>query len=321
MENKFDIPILLLVFRRPEVTNKLWAEIKKIKPAKLYIGCDGPRKNIAGEAEKVLEVKNIFKDINWDCEVKTYFQEENKGSRVAESLAMNWFFDNVDEGIILEDDCIPAPDLFKYCQEMLEYYRYDERIMIISGSNFQFGNVRGEGSYYFSKFPNTWGWATWKRAWKSYDVDLKDFPQFKKSKIISLVTENKTAQTYFLDHLKAVYEKKIDAWDAQILFMLWANNGLGVVPNTNLVTNIGVGEGSVNTLGNISNINFLPIGEIGFPLKHPKVMIPDLVADEFIMKVFKINTINILRNKFKIFVVKILKRLNVYKLYKALKDL
>lgn len=321
MNKLFDVPILLLVFRRPEITKKLFNEIRKIKPHKLFIGCDGPRENVLGEKEKVEAVKDIFKNIDWDCDVETLFFNENKGSKMAESMAMNWFFENVEEGIILEDDCIPGEDFFEYCKEMLEYYRHDKRIMLISGSNFQFGHIRGESSYYFSKFPATWGWATWKRAWKYYDVNISDLPEFKREKVILSVTLNKTAQKYFSNHLEDVYKGKIDAWDTQIFFMLWAYHGLAVVPNVNLISNIGIGEDSVNTEKGKTAINFIPIKNVEFPLKHPKLMIVDKRADEYICKVFKINLFNVYKNIFKKIIIDFLKMVGIYKYYRKVKGL
>ena len=182
--NKFNTPILFLIFNRPDTTFKVFEEIRKIKPAKLYIAADGPRPNVIGEEEKCTASRNIIKQVDWDCDVKTLFREKNLGCKIAVSSAISWFFENVEEGIILEDDTFPTQSFFWFCQELLDFYRNDSRIMHISGNNFQLGKIRGEGSYYFSKYNHIWGWATWKRAWRFYDVSLNTFPIFVQRKVI-----------------------------------------------------------------------------------------------------------------------------------------
>ena len=159
MEKEFSIPILFLVFNRPETTALVFQEIRKVRPQQLFVAADGPRPDRTGEAEKCAEVKKIVAAVDWPCEVKTLFRDNNLGCRVAVSSAINWFFENVEEGIILEDDCLPHPDFFRFCNELLDYYRNDERIMHIGGNNFQFVNKYGKSSYYFSHYAHIWGWA------------------------------------------------------------------------------------------------------------------------------------------------------------------
>ena len=165
MDNFFETPILFITFNRPDTTKRVFEAIKKIKPKKLFISADGPRENKVGEKQKCLTVRSIFDNIDWDCEVKTLFQEKNLGCKIAATTAVTWFFQSVEEGIIIEDDCLPNKSFFLFCQKMLATYRKHEAIMHISGTNFQFGNKRGEASYYFSRCIHMWGWATWRRAW------------------------------------------------------------------------------------------------------------------------------------------------------------
>ena len=279
--NKFNTPILFLIFNRPDTTFKVFEEIRKIKPAKLYIAADGPRPNVIGEEEKCTASRNIIKQVDWDCDVKTLFREKNLGCKIAVSSAISWFFENVEEGIILEDDTFPTQSFFWFCQELLDFYRNDSRIMHISGNNFQLGKIRGEGSYYFSKYNHIWGWATWKRAWRFYDVSLNTFPIFVQRKVIKNIFRRVKAQRYWFNKLKGVYKKNIDTWDFQWAYTIWCQNGLCILPNTNLVSNIGFGDEATHTKFKISNLGNIPLGEMTFPLKHPLFVLQDMAADDF----------------------------------------
>lgn len=280
MEKELTTPILFLIFNRPETTARVFAEIKKAVPKKLFIAADGPRASKPGEAERCQAARDIIKQIDWDCEIKTLFREKNLGCKKAVSSALNWFFENVEEGIILEDDCLPHQSFFQYCQELLAYYRNDERIMHISGNNFQNNIVRGDGSYYFSRFSHIWGWASWRRAWAHYDVEMKTWPSFLAQNQIVNVFENKNAQKYFLNALQSVFAGKIDTWDYQWNYALWSQNGLATLPNKNLVSNIGFGQNATHTaIGNNQNANMRT--ETLNNIIHPVFVSIDKEADDF----------------------------------------
>ena len=168
----FQTPILFLIFNRPDTTKRVFESIRSIKPAKLYIAADGDRKDKVGEDLLCKDTRSIIDLIDWECEIKTLFRPENLGCKIAVSSAIDWFFENEEQGIILEDDCLPNESFYIYCETLLNYYAFNERIMHISGNNFQDGMMRGNGSYYFSNYNHIWGWASWKRAWKAYNVDL-----------------------------------------------------------------------------------------------------------------------------------------------------
>lgn len=279
MKEQFNKPILLLAFKRPETTRLVFNEIKKIKPKQFFIGVDGPRENNNDDLEKCKKVKEIFKEIDWDCEVKTLFREKNLGSMMAESSAINWFFDHVEEGIILEDDCLPNQSFFKFCKEMLDKYKNDTRIMHISGNNFLFNKKIIEHSYYFSKLTFSWGWATWKRAWKYYDVDLKTLNDFIKQDQISNIFPDHKIQEYWLKIFKNVRDKKIDAWDYQWLYTNFTQNGLSIIPKVNLVSNIGFNEDGTyckDKKDTLSNMETFDIENI----EHPKFVIENKNLDK-----------------------------------------
>ncbi|MBU2265961.1 MAG: glycosyltransferase family 2 protein, partial [Candidatus Omnitrophica bacterium] len=215
-----------------------------------------------------------------DCEVKTLFRKENLGPRMAVSTAVDWFFENVSQGIILEDDCLPDPTFFRFCQELLNKYRDDQRIMAISGDNFQLGRSVTEYSYYFSRFNHCWGWASWRRAWHYYDRDMKQWPSTRDSRYLYDFLSNKRVARYWGRRFETVYRGKIDTWDYQWTFACWLQGGLTIVPKVNLVTNIGFGRKSAHTRGR-SLVADLKSEAVSFPLTHPPVVFRNAAADDF----------------------------------------
>lgn len=255
-------PILFLIFNRPDTTRQVFNEIKKARPEKLYVAADGPRKEKEGEEAKCQATREIIKQIDWKCDVQTLFREKNLGCKIAVSSALDWFFENVEEGIILEDDCLPVQSFFRFCEELLNYYRNDKRIMGISGDNFQNGQKRSNGTYYFSKYPHIWGWATWKRAWVHYDVEMKNFPIFKEEKRIRGIFDNIIVQAHWLSILQDVYNGNVDTWDYQWYYTVWEQNGLCILPEINLVSNLGFGEEATHTAGKNNKMSDLKTYEI-----------------------------------------------------------
>jgi len=241
---------LFLVFNRPECTKKVLLEIKKYRPTSLYIAADGPRKKIKGEIDKCNEVRQIIEKVDWPCRVKRLYRKDNLGCKNAVSSAIDWFFKNVSEGIILEDDCVPSASFFKFCEKMLSLYRDNRKVMHIGGVNFQKGEGKNKDGYYFSKYSNIWGWATWRRAWKGYDVKIKDWPEIKKSGKIDGYFDSWLEKEYWITLFSALYRGKIDTWDYQFVYHVWKNAGVSIVPNKNLVSNIGFGSDAVHTSSN-----------------------------------------------------------------------
>jgi hypothetical protein len=266
----FQTPILFLVFKRPSTTRKVFNVIKKIEPKYLYVAADGPREHKEGEKEKCEEVRAIVKEIDWDCELKTLFRDKNLGTKIAVSSAIDWFFENVSEGIILEDDCVPSLTFFPYCEGLLTKYRDDDRVMTISGDASVFKNRfdNSKYSYFFSHYTLTWGWATWKRAWSTYDVDLKDWNEVKKDKNSFPVLKNRYQRKYWFMMFDRMYINGMDAWDYQWTYNSLINNGLTIIPKSNLILNIGYGPDATNYYGKKDYRIEFPIKEIDFPLVH-----------------------------------------------------
>jgi hypothetical protein len=278
MQSEFNTPILFLVFNRLDTASKVFGMIKKIKPRKLFVASDGPRND--AEAENVHKVRRMVEvGIDWECELEVLYREKNLGCKQAVSEAMDWFFDRVEEGIILEDDCLPDQSFFSFCQNLLEEYRNDNRVMHIGGTNFQHGKTRGKDSYYFSKFSHIWGWATWRRAWKLYDVNMKSYPEFVKSNTISQIWNERYLQCFWIKALNSVYDGKLDTWDHQWTYAVWINGGLSIVPNENLVTNIGFGVNATHTKGKNIIANLPAVQLCG--ISHPRFFVIDHRADAY----------------------------------------
>ncbi|MEI8389701.1 MAG: nucleotide-diphospho-sugar transferase [bacterium] len=279
----FNTPILFLIFNRPDTTERIFEEIKKQKPKYLYVAADGPRADKEGETENCKQTREIISRIDWDCELKTLFRDENLGCKIAVSSALNWFFENVEEGIILEDDCLPSKSFFNYCEILLEKYRNDTRIMCISGEN-PLDEALCSKSYYFSPIPHIWGWASWRRAWNLYDVDFKGFDTFIKFDIINNVFEQKEAHEYWNKIFNRVKNNEINTWDYQWTYALFVNNGLSIIPTKNMVSNIGFGhEQACHTSENspCANREVFELGEIN----HPQFICASKKAVNEILKV------------------------------------
>lgn len=248
-KTKFNTPILFLVFKRLDTTRRVFASIKRIKPAKLYLAADGPHQGNAEEAKQCLKVREYLKaNIDWDCEIKFRENDENLGCRYGPSSAIDWFFKHEKEGIILEDDCLPAEQFFYFCAELLGRYRDDSRISHIGGFNCQNGKKRGRYSYYFSRYFHCWGWATWQRAWRGYDVDMADFNDFLAERVLENIFNDIYLVAFWKDIFEATFLKQIDAWDYQWVYKNFKANQLAVVPNYNLIQNIGFCAGATHTV-------------------------------------------------------------------------
>ena len=279
--NKIKTPLLFIVFNRPDLTKKVFEKIRQAKPPKLYIACDGPRLGYEDEKEKVDKVREIVNKVDWPCELKTLFQNNNLGCKKGCITAISWFFENEEKGIILEDDCLPHLDFFNFCEILLDRYFNDERVSFITGDNFQDGNLRGDASYYFSKYINLWGWATWRRSWIKYDVgNMKFWPEWSNSKDFSDKMIDNIEKKYWKNIFNLMYLEKIDTWCYPLSASVWYNGGLTATPNVNLVSNIGFGDGATHTTFENNKYSNMSVHSIG-NLKHPIKIEQNLEADKW----------------------------------------
>jgi hypothetical protein len=274
-------PIAFFIFNRPETTEKVFNVIREAKPKQLFIIADGPRENKMGENNLCLQTRNITERIDWECEIKRNYSDVNLGCKVRVSSGIDWVFSNVEEAIFLEDDCLPDPSFFRYCEELLNLYKDDETIMLISGNKILTDYKANKYSYYFSNFNHIWGWASWKRAWLNYDVNISDWHQIDKIKFLKNIFHNKKAIKYWIYIFEDLYAGKINTWDYQLQYLSWKKNGLTIIPAENLVLNIGLNNLNATHTTTSNNIyDRMKLKSIEFPLKHPDKIEVNFEADE-----------------------------------------
>lgn len=273
-------PVLFLVFNRPDTTLKVLNEIREARPSKLYIAADGPRGGNEQDIRLCKETLAVVSNIDWDCEVKTLFRKENLGCKNAISSAITWFFEQEEEGIILEDDCLPAKSFFYFCDQMLNRYRDDDRIRHITGTNMQLGQTWGDASYYFGLVTNVWGWASWRRVWKDYDKDLSKYDTAEAERQLGNIFEDEFLAAQWLSIFKKLKLKEIDTWDYQLTLINYFNHSLSVNPNVNLIQNIGFRPDATHTANPNATYARLPLQEIT-EITHPKYFLPEKQADYF----------------------------------------
>lgn len=277
------IPTLLIIFNRPNTVRRAIKALAEVKPEHLYIAADGPRSHVPSDKKSCIEARAIAQNVPWPCQIHTHFSDINLGVDRAVEDAINWFFVNEEEGVILEDDRIPHPDFFSYARELLVRYKDDPRVMMISGNNFQNGVTWGNASYYFSQYPNTWGWATWKRAWRLYDTNLTELPSFIKNKEVAEIRPRKIEQKYWLRYFDSLYKGARTAWDAKWLFAMWNNKGVSITPNINLVRNIGFDEKSTHTFAS-DNAASIQTEALGGAITHPSAFVTCGGADRHLFE-------------------------------------
>lgn len=270
-------PILFLIFNRPDTTEKVFAAIKNVKPSRLYVAADGPRAGNTSDSVLCEQTRNVIRSVDWDCQIYTLFREENLGCKKAVSTAISWFFENEERGIVLEDDCLPDPTFFSFCDIMLDRYENDHRVSHISGSNFQNGVKYGDGDYYYSNLTHVWGWAGWRRGWNLYDVNMTLWPQFKLLNYLAYIFPNKNVTLFLESIFDKVYNGQINTWDYQLFFSYLINRKLSIIPNKNLISNIGYGIDATHTttVNNHANMPTTPITSFN----PPSLFIPSFQAD------------------------------------------
>lgn len=264
-------PILLIGFNRPNETKKVLQCIKKIAPLRLYFAVDGPRNGNEIDAKCCQEVKSLVDQIDWPCQIFTNFSRENKGCKRGVFEAITWFFENEEQGIVLEDDVIPSESFFYYCDELLEKYADDKSVGLICGVNFIENEVINNESYLFSKYSHIWGWATWRRAWELYDVGMVDWPLLRNSSdFVKRIAQTAEGRKYWINIFDRSYEGKIDTWDYQLIYACLKNNLISIIPSKNLVVNIGFSVGATHTIGEMPlHVSNMKASELEFPLMHP----------------------------------------------------
>ena len=273
----FAVPLLLIAFNRPEPTARVLAVLRQLQPERLYVACDGPRPDRPGEAERCAQVRELIEaSIDWPCQLHKLFQPSNLGCRRGVTAALDWFFDQVEEGIVLEDDILPDLSFFPFCQGLLERYRHDTRIGVIAANNHQRSAPADDSSYRFSIYSHCWGWASWRRAWRCNDPQLAGWPRFRDAGWLQQLGGHEFARTWG-GWLDALHAGRIDTWDMVWQFSCWQQGLLTVIPEVELVENIGFSSEATHTIDEASPLGAR--GAIAFPLRHPAVIQADRQRD------------------------------------------
>lgn len=273
-------PIAYVIFNRPGHTRETFSVIRAQRPTKLFIIADGPRAGHTTDAQRCAETRAIVDHIDWPCEVHRNYADQNMGCKLRVSSGLDWVFEHVDAAVILEDDCVPNVDFFDYCDDLLVRYAEDTRVWVVTGNNFQDGKKRGEAAYYFSKYNHCWGWATWRRAWQHYRVDMPFWPAWRDSVGWLNKMSDRAERDTWTNIFDRVYRGEIDTWDYQWTACVWYYGGLTATPKVNLVTNIGFGPDATHTVTNNDQAG-LPVFPLG-PLTHPQKIEANVHADRWV---------------------------------------
>jgi hypothetical protein len=273
--------VALIIFNRPDLTGRVFAEIAKSKPSKLLVIADGPRPDRPDDVAKCAAARAIIDRVDWDCDVIKNYSDDNLGCGRRPATGITWVFEQVTSAIILEDDCVPHPSFFRFCDELLSKYERDERVVQISGNFHQFGYKRGQGSYFFSRWNVcAGGFATWRRAWRHFDMSISDWPRLRETSWLEHAAGERRAAEFWRPVFDQIHAAKgeIDIWDFQWVFACMVQNGLSIIPNTGLLSNLGFRPDGTHTRKPSRWAN-LPVAEMTFPLRHPPYVMADAKAD------------------------------------------
>jgi hypothetical protein len=274
-----DVPVAFVIFNRPSATQLSFESIRRAQPSRLFLISDAPRLDRDGEQDLVQQSREIAENIDWACDVKKIYAESNMGCGKRISSGITEAFLEVDRLIVLEDDCVADDSFYDYCDSLLAHYETDHRLMAVTGNNFQQGRSRTESSYYFSKYPHCWGWATWRRAWDLFDLSIKDWPEFRDTDQLQTICHSPREIQYWTKVFDQVYAGKSHSWAFPWTLSCWMNHGLTAIPDVNLVSNIGFGADATHTQ-KVNGQATLPTHALG-DLVHPKQVQRNYVADHF----------------------------------------
>lgn len=297
---RYSVPVALIAAPRLDTMPRVLEAIKAVRPQRLYVVADAgwSPETVA----KFAEVKKLIAQVDW-CEVHTNYAEKNMGAKMRLATGVSWVFEHEERAIILEHDCLPHPSFFNFCDELLERYKHDTRIMHISGNNFfkQLGSrYENPDSYFFTPVPHIWGWATWRRAWQHYDVHVSMWPAARKRRMLYNIFRDDAVAFRWENRLQEYYEGRIESWDGQWTFAVLSQGGLSINPTVNLVSNIGFGPEALSCKDVESPLANIPSESISFPLRHPPFVIVDAEADALIQRdVFNINKTRLQRLKWR----------------------
>lgn len=279
MTQPLQTPVALILYNRPETTARVFASIRHARPMTLLLIADGPNPDRSDDAQRCAAARAEVEQVDWDCTVLADYADEHLGLKRRVDSGLTWLFGQVEEAIILEDDCLPDASFFPFCAQLLERYRQHDQVMAISGTNFLHGQHRTASSYHFSRYPIIWGWASWRRAWHRYDGAMRSWPGLIASRWLAEELETPAAVRYWSFIFQKSYETQ-ETWDYAWMLSCWLHRGLSITPAVNLVTNIGFQPDATHTRDSSSPFANRPVAPIQFPLRHPPAIRRDEQADE-----------------------------------------
>lgn len=277
-------PVALLVFNRPEATARVFAAIREARPQQLLVVADAPRPDCSNDLQKCTEVRTIVEQVDWPCEVLRNYSETNLGCKIRVSSGLDWVFSQVEEAIILEDDCLPDASFFPFCQELLSTYRDDERVMMVCGTNLLGRWKDDRQSYHFANYDWVWGWASWRRAWRHYDVTMSEWKDPHCRDKIRQFLNNVDLYSLREKDFQQAYDNRVDTWDYQWYFTRILHQGLAVVPCINMVSNIGFGRDATHTMVMDDELAGMEASRVEFPLIGPNGVVPDDEYDHLVVQ-------------------------------------
>ena len=290
-------PVALFVFNRPETTRRLFDAIAAAEPPRLLVVADGPRGHRVGDVEACARVREIVREVRWPCEVSTLFAATNLGCDARIVSGLDWVFSMVEEAIVLEDDCLPDPSFFRFCDEMLQRYHGDARVASIGGTQLVPEAVKGEASYLFSQLGGNWGWATWREEWQRFDRTMEHWPALKLDGMLGELFDDKATIRFWTRIFDEAHASGGSCpWDYRWVYTHLRNNALTVLPRVNLVQNIGFGEGATHT-GHVDERWTPAASTMQFPLRHPESFIAMRCVDRQFQSLYAVPLIERVRRK------------------------
>lgn len=269
------------MFNRPDTTRRVLGALSEVRPTRLYVAADGPRTDVSTDERRCDETRALVSDIDWPCEVRTLYRDQNLGTRAAVTGGIDWFFAHEDEGIILEDDCLPDRSFFRFAAALLDRYRDDMRVGMISADGFHPRRAKQRHSYSFHRYPYIWGWATWRRAWAMNESEMKDWPALRATEWLAEIGDgHNDFVEYWTKRFDEVHDRRLDTWDYAWVYSCWRHGLLSIVPTRNLVVNLGFGSEATHTKA-LDWRARLSLEAMEFPLVHPPSVESDPVFDRW----------------------------------------
>jgi len=265
------LPVLFLTFNKIDPTEKVFEAIARYQPEVLYVAQDGPREGKEGDGKKVEKVRQLTQIITWPCKVVERRQEKNLGLKAHVEGAISWFFNEVEAGIILEDDTLPNADFFTFCEDLIERYRDDKRVFMVGGTNLNMPTPTPY-SYFFCSEPLIWGWASWADRWKHYETDLQSTQETIRDFSNKSIFADPYRREVEEQKIGALLDNKVQSWASRWGYAIQVQHGLCAVPKVNTVTNIGFGGEASNTLDAAHPHAQLKLETFSWPMYHPSYM-------------------------------------------------